>query len=51
VTLVHCLLQSERRDDARAVLEESEHALAASSHDVKRLRALVATARREFDGA
>jgi serine/threonine-protein kinase len=51
VTLVHCLLQSERREDARAVLEESEHALAASNHDVVRLRALVEAARREFDGA
>jgi tetratricopeptide (TPR) repeat protein len=51
VTLVHCLLQSKRREDARAVLEESERALAASSHEVKRLRALVETARREFDGA
>lgn len=51
VTLVHCLIQSERRDDARVVLEESERALAGSNHDVAHLRELVATARREFDGA
>ncbi|MGA9421430.1 MAG: tetratricopeptide repeat protein [Rhodanobacteraceae bacterium] len=49
-TLVHCLLQSGRREDARAIFEESERALAASHHDVKRQLARVESVRHEFDG-
>ncbi len=50
MTLVHCLLRSGRRDDARAIFEESEHALAVSHHDIKRQLARVESVRHEFDG-
>ena len=50
ISLVHCLIQGGRREEARALLEESEHALAISTRDVKRSRARVEAARREFDG-
>ncbi|MGA8276694.1 MAG: serine/threonine-protein kinase [Rhodanobacteraceae bacterium] len=49
-TLVHCLLQSGRREDARAILEESERALAVSHHHVERQLARVESVRHEFDG-
>ncbi len=49
VTLVHCLLQSGRRDDARSLLLLSEQAVAASNHDVRVQRRALEKARREFD--
>ncbi len=49
VTLVHCLLRTGHRDDARALLERSEQAVAASSHDVRIQRSALEKARRELD--
>ncbi|MGA9341231.1 MAG: serine/threonine-protein kinase [Rhodanobacteraceae bacterium] len=49
MVLVHCLLQSGRREEAGALFEESERALAASHHNVERQLARVESVRHEFD--
>ncbi len=49
VTLAHCLLQLGRQDDARAVLERSDDAVAVSSRDVRVQRRALEKARRELD--
>ncbi|HSS06451.1 MAG TPA: hypothetical protein VLK83_04855 [Rhodanobacteraceae bacterium] len=46
---MHCLLRTGHRDDARALLERSEQAVAASSHDVRIQRSALEKARRELD--
>jgi eukaryotic-like serine/threonine-protein kinase len=47
--LVHCLLGQGKHDEARALLERGERALAGSHADVSRQRAVLARARAEFD--
>lgn len=49
MVLVHCLLQDGRREDALALLQENERALAVSHHDVKRQLARVESLRQEFN--
>jgi serine/threonine-protein kinase len=49
VTLVHCLLETGRRDDARSLLLLSEQAVAASNRDVRVQRRALEKARRELD--
>jgi eukaryotic-like serine/threonine-protein kinase len=47
--LVHCLLGQGKRDEAGALLDRSEHALASSGSDVSRQRVRLLRARTEFD--